>query len=80
MSSFNRDDYKALFEIGAELYRNNSNRTLVRENAVRIMSMVESIAGQQAGWPNIAKRYRHLTTYETGKVVKFPKRPISKSL
>ena len=80
MSSFNGTDYNALFAIGRELYQLNFKPSVVRENAVRIMAMVESVRGQQAGWPSVSKRYRHLTNYETDKIVKFPKRKNSKGV
>jgi hypothetical protein len=80
MSSFNGNDYDKLFSLGAKLYTNNFNRTIVREIATTLMAMCESVRGQQTGWPNIAKRYRHLTNYATGEIIKFPKRPNSKGL
>jgi hypothetical protein len=72
MSSFNVTDYDALFAIGRELYQLSFRPSIVRQNAVRIMAMVESVRGQQANWPRISKRYRHLTNYETGEIVKVP--------
>ncbi len=63
MSSFNRSDYKKLFQMGRELYEENSGNSQVREIATQLMAMSESAIGQQVPWPNIHKRYRHLTTY-----------------
>jgi hypothetical protein len=80
MSSFNTTDYDTLFAIGRELYQLNFKPSVVRENAVKIMAMVESVRGQQASWPRISKRYRHLTNYETNEIVKFPKRKNSKGV
>lgn len=73
MSSFNGKDYDYLFALGQKLYYTNS-ATDKKAIATTLMAMVESVRGQQAGWPNIEKRYRHLTTYpprpETDNVIR----------
>lgn len=63
MSLFSRDDYQHLFALGAELY-DTSAISRRREIATMLMAMAESCIGPQAGWPCIAKRYRHLTAYD----------------
>jgi len=62
--SFTRSDYRKIFEMGRDLYLTNSSATK-REIAVQLMAMVEGVIGQQVRWPNIHKRYRHLTKYPT---------------
>lgn len=77
MPSFTSSDYDELFRLGARLYENNTDRALVRETAVQLMAMCESVRGQKAGWPLVAKRYRYLTRYPivqpSAKILSFPK-------
>jgi len=63
MSSFNRDDYSYLFDLGAELYDIKVSKTRRREIAVTIMAMAEAVIGQQATWPCIEKRHQKYNTY-----------------
>lgn len=62
MSSFSGPDYDKLFEMGRRLYMSDSSAER-REIATTLMAMAESVRGQQSRWPNVHKRYRHLTTY-----------------
>jgi hypothetical protein len=74
VSSFRGADYDYLFRLGQRLYNNHDVSTR-RQIAVTLMAMAESVRGQKIGWPKIAHRYRHLTTYEgagSGDVIPFP--------
>lgn len=62
MSSFNGQDYDYLFALAQRLYSTNS-RVEQRGIALQIMAMVESVRGQQIGWPQIGPSFRHLTIY-----------------
>lgn len=62
MASFSGRDYDYLFALGQRLYYSDSAAER-KEIATILMAMTESVRGQQAGWPNIARRYRPLTVY-----------------
>lgn len=58
---------RELFRLGRVLYVENKGSARVRETAVRMMAMAESVIGQQPNWPaNIPIRYQHLTVYPSG--------------
>lgn len=63
VTSFNRDDYSHLFDLGAELYDIKVSKTRRREIAVTIMAMAEAVIGEQGKWPCIDKRHQKYTTY-----------------
>lgn len=63
MASLRSEDYKLLFELGAELYDPEIPASRRREIATTLMAISEYVIGQQAGWPSIHSRYRYLTTY-----------------
>jgi hypothetical protein len=76
MASFNGSDYDYLFVLGRKLY-NDDSQTTRRAIATQLMAMAKSVRGQQIGWPNIARRYRHLTEYpltETSPILSLPKK------
>lgn len=64
MASFSGPDYDYLFALGQGLYYDPDpvNR---KETAIILMAMVESVRGQQSGWPEIPRRYQHLRTYQS---------------
>ena len=63
MASFTAADYDKLFTLGRELYAQGILPSRRREIAVTLMAMSEHVHGQRVGWPNVARRYRHLTSY-----------------
>ncbi len=64
MASFNRGDYRRLFDLGRALY---TGEITAKKAGTILMAMSESVIGQQGLWPCIHAQYRHLTKYASSK-------------
>jgi hypothetical protein len=58
MPSFNTKDYRHIFELGRSIYFKGAGNVAMREMAVELMVMAESVIGQQSDWPKLSEHYR----------------------